>query len=128
MGNSDMSAPQYLAEPVLNGHSYGTVRYLAKSGHYEVEADPSVLMFAKRVFPGCAIQRTRETVLFKATKRTFGDLNWLLLRYPMEVKCPEQFVELMGDATPGEGSKELAQSDARKHLQGVIQKLARVGA
>jgi len=39
---------------------------------------------AKRLFPGCS-GRGRGVARFKSNKRTNGDLNWLMLRYPLEV-------------------------------------------
>lgn len=82
----------HLAPPPREGvHTHGVVRFDATTNHYEVEAEPAVLQAAKRLFPGCAGKRSRKTVRFAATRRAVGDLNWLLLRYPMRIECAERF-------------------------------------
>ncbi len=81
--------PKYLVDPgEPTGHSYGTVTYF--DGHYEVNAEPSVLQMAKRIFPGCK-GRLGHGLSFPDTRRAVGDLNWLLLRFPMTIKCGGQF-------------------------------------
>jgi len=87
-----MSVPLYLAEPMTaDGHVYGEVQFNTTSGDYVIKAEPVVLEFCKRIFPGSKGRHHEGYVRFKASKRTVGDLNWLLLRFPMEIKCPEQF-------------------------------------
>jgi SWI/SNF-related matrix-associated actin-dependent regulator of chromatin subfamily A-like protein 1 len=84
-----MSLPLYLTPPVVQGHVYGTVEYDPGSDAYLITAEPAVMELAKRVFPGC---RTKgERVKFKATTRAVGDLNWLMLRFPLTVRSPERF-------------------------------------
>ncbi len=82
--------PLYLQSPVVNGHSYGRVLYEGR--HYVVEAEPAVLEMAKRLFPGSGVSARREgCVRFPATRRAVGDLNWLLLRFPMTIECEAEF-------------------------------------
>jgi SWI/SNF-related matrix-associated actin-dependent regulator 1 of chromatin subfamily A len=76
------SVPKYLAEPEREGR-HGTVRFDGRE--FVIEAEPAVLEMCKRVFPGCEGRGGR--VRFHATRRAAGDLNWLLLRYPMKVEC-----------------------------------------
>ncbi|WP_374713129.1 SNF2-related protein [Symbiobacterium terraclitae] len=85
-----MSVPLYLAEPDTTGYTYGTLRYDRLNGYYIVEAEPAVLEMARRVFPGCD---TREPgrVRFKATTRIIGDLNWLMLRFPLKILDQDAF-------------------------------------
>jgi SWI/SNF-related matrix-associated actin-dependent regulator 1 of chromatin subfamily A len=85
-----MTLPLYLTEPTQDGHRYGTVTYVAKGDSYLIQAEPAVLELAKRVFPGCVTWGEGQ-VRFAATRRAVGDLNWLMLRYPLEVLNPERF-------------------------------------
>lgn len=83
-----MNFPKYLLEPdTPEAHSYGTVEH--RDGHYHVAAEPSVLQLVKRMFPGS--QSRDGVVTFPDTRRAVGDLNWLLLRFPMDIHCPTQF-------------------------------------
>lgn len=83
-----MNFPKYLMEPdTPETHSYGTVEH--RDGHYHVAAEPSVLQLVKRMFPGS--QSRDGVVTFPDTRRAVGDLNWLLLRFPMDIHCPTQF-------------------------------------
>lgn len=84
--------PLYLTEPNLEGHSYGRVSFDEDSGKYTIDAEPAVLEMAKRLFPGSGTGRRDDRgVSFKATKRAVGDLNWLLLRFPMVIEDLERF-------------------------------------
>lgn len=85
-----MTLPLYLAEPNQEGHLYGTLTFIEKSSSYVIEAEPAVLEMAKRVFPGCDV-RVSGKVRFAATRRAVGDLNWLMLRYPLKVVDSERF-------------------------------------
>lgn len=87
-----VAAPQYLVEPDGNGYLYGEVSYDSLTNDYIVTAEPSVLEMAKRVFPGCAVRRNGfGEIRFKGTRRAVGDLNWLMLRYPLKVTCDSVF-------------------------------------
>lgn len=116
------AAPQYLVAPEANGHSYGEVRYNAKSGHYEIRAEPAVMECAKRVFPG---SRTKSGVLkFPATRRLFGELNWFLLRYPMDIKCAARFAtdreKALEHAARRETNHEMAPTHPKAHFEGTL--------
>ncbi len=80
------SWPAYLrdgeAEP---GHVYGTLSYNRRSRCWTIKAEPCVTELAKRLFPGCD-GRGRGVARFTANRRVAGDLNWLMLRYPLEIK------------------------------------------
>jgi SNF2 family DNA or RNA helicase len=65
------------------------VDYDDATDSYILEAEPAVFETAKRIFPGC-VSRTGN-VRFKSTKRSVGDLNWLMLRYPLEVRCSKRY-------------------------------------
>ncbi len=88
--NAPMEAPvpPYLAEVPTDGHMYGSVDYDPTLGLYALQCEPAVMEVAKRLFPG---KKRGKTLKFRATRRITGDLNWFLLRYPMTVKCKDQF-------------------------------------
>ena len=79
--------PPYLAQDATTavGHVYGTLSYHKKRNCWIVKADPSVTEFCKRLFPGTGTNRRGEA-RFAAHRRIVGDLNWLMMRYPLEVK------------------------------------------
>jgi SWI/SNF-related matrix-associated actin-dependent regulator 1 of chromatin subfamily A len=79
--------PQYLQVPTPAATTYG--RLERKDDYYLIDTPhPSVREMAKRVFPGCA----RGSMLkFKATRRAVADLNWLLMRFPLEILNPEHY-------------------------------------
>ena len=53
-----------------------------------IEGDPNVAEFAKRLFPG-AKSMGRGKARFPNTKRITEDLNWLMMRYPLEIEDQE---------------------------------------
>lgn len=82
-----MTHPLYLVEPTQAGHLYG--RVVRVDGHYEIhDAEPAVREAARRVLPGCTGGR-EGPLRFKANRRMVGELNWLLLRYPMTIEARE---------------------------------------
>lgn len=90
-----MSQPLYLATPETG--KYGTV--IRDNGYFVVKTDsPAVLEMAKRCFPGCRTMRHEKKVRFPATRRAVCDLNWLLLRYPMEIQDRSGYLEKLEEA------------------------------
>ena len=77
--------PPYLAEPDLTHHIYGTLSYNARSRAWTIKGEACVIDLARRIFPGCDT-RVKNTVRFSAHARIIGDLNWLMLRYPLQVE------------------------------------------
>lgn len=80
--------PAYLADPrPVGGRTYGT---LFRDGDlWCIAGEPQVVQLSKRLFPG---SRGRKGVAkFPASRRTLGDLNWLMLRYPLEIDDPESW-------------------------------------
>ena len=81
--------PQHLEMPVVDGHCYGRVAFDAGRGAYRIVAEPRVIQVAARVLPGCKVFASsagvRAGLSFKATDRSFEDMNWLLLRFPMDL-------------------------------------------
>ena len=77
--------PVYLQDAGEASHYYGTLSYNKRSACWMIRGEPCVTELAKRLFPGCD-GRGRGVARFAANKRFIGDLNWLMLRYPLLVK------------------------------------------
>ena len=77
--------PAYLRDVPPGRRTYGTLSYNRKSKCWTIKGDPCVTELAKRLFPGCD-GRGRGVARFTAHRRIIGDLNWLMLRYPLQVK------------------------------------------
>jgi len=71
-----------------NRRTYGTLSYNKRRKCWVVKGDPGVTELCKRLFPGTDTSRRGEA-RFTAHKRIIGDLNWLMLRYPLTVKAPD---------------------------------------
>ena len=90
--NEDVSLiPPYLldtdgAQPEEGGahRTYGTLSYNRRRDCWVVRGDPGVTELCKRLFPGSESGRRGEA-RFPAHRRIVGDLNWLMLRYPLEI-------------------------------------------
>lgn len=88
MNDEDIVLPPYLAADsakIATGHIYGTLSFNKKRNCWIIKAEPSVTELCKRLFPGSATSRRGEA-RFTAHRRIIGDLNWLMMRYPLEVK------------------------------------------
>ncbi len=68
-----------------NRRTYGTLSYNKRRKCWVVRGDPSVTELCKRLFPGTETNRRGEA-RFTAHRRVVGELNWLMLRYPLTVK------------------------------------------
>ena len=77
--------PAYLRDVPPGARTYGTLSYNRKSKRWMIRGEPCVTELAKRLFPGCD-GRGRGVARFTAHRRIIGELNWLMLRYPLEVK------------------------------------------
>ena len=77
--------PAYLRDTETGGETYGTLSYNRRSKSWTIKGDPCVTELAKRLFPGCD-GRGRGVARFTAHRRIVGDLNWLMMRYPLEIK------------------------------------------
>ena len=77
--------PPYLESPPDEAVTYGTLSYNKRSRCWTIKGEPYVTELAKRLFPGCD-GRGRGVARFTAHRRIIGDLNWLMLRYPLEIK------------------------------------------
>ena len=77
--------PSYLRDVPPGQHTYGTLSYNRRSKCWTIKGEPCVTELAKRLFPGCD-GRGRGVARFTAHRRIIGELNWLMLRYPLEIK------------------------------------------
>ena len=76
--------PPYLQDTDQASHYYGTLSYNNRRRCWTVRGDPSVIELCKRLFPG-SDHGKRGEVRFTDHRRIVGELNWLMLRYPLEV-------------------------------------------
>lgn len=84
--------PQYLEEIAEAPYYYGELFYDEKKNAWIIKGEPCVIDIAKRLFPGCE-SRDRETARFQNNKRINGDLNWLMMRYPLTIIDREKWRE-----------------------------------
>ena len=84
-----MTIPAYLQRPPEDsGTTVGTLEPQKSSGQvvsWIIEGDPGVVELVKRLFPG-SVSRGRGYCKFPATKRNAESLNWLMLRFPLDIK------------------------------------------
>lgn len=77
--------PAYLLDSSSPSYTYGELSYNKRTRQWSIKGDPVVCQMAKRLFPGSE-GRGRGNVRFTAHKRIIGDLNWLMLRYPLSIR------------------------------------------
>ena len=77
--------PAYLRDVPPDQSTYGTLSYNRRSKCWTIKAEPCVTELAKRLFPGCD-GRGRGVARFTAHRRIVGELNWLMQRYPLEIR------------------------------------------
>lgn len=77
--------PAYLRDVPPDQPTYGTLSYNRRSKCWTIKAEPCVTELAKRLFPGCD-GRGRGVARFTAHRRIVGELNWLMQRYPLEIR------------------------------------------
>ena len=75
--------PGYLQDVQQTGHLYGTLSYNRRSKCWTIKGEPCVTEMAARLFPGS--ERRRGEARFTANRRIIGDVNWLMMRYPLEI-------------------------------------------
>ena len=80
--------PPYLQRvPETDEKPYGTLEPL-RSGNtvkdWIITGDPGMVEFVKRLFPG-STSAGRGKCRFPATKRNAESLNWLMMRFPLEI-------------------------------------------
>lgn len=85
MNVAEATIPTYLIQPTEADYYYGTIEFEKRTDSWVIKGEPIVCQFAKRLFPG-AEGRGPGIARFKSNKRTNGDLNWLMMRYPLQIK------------------------------------------
>ena len=81
LSNEDI--PPFLRDGEPASYYYGTLSYNARRKCWTIKGDPAVTELAKRLFPGSDAKRGEAR--FTAHRRIIGDVNWLMLRYPLQV-------------------------------------------
>ncbi len=91
--------PPYLRDADETEHYYGTLSYNSRRKSWTVRGEPCVIELCKRLFPGTDGGKRGE-VHFADHRRIVGDLNWLMLRYPLQiaVRDRERWEKAIGDA------------------------------
>lgn len=83
-----MDASGAQPEDGANRRTYGTLSYNKRRNCWVVKGEPSVTELCKRLFPGSETNRRGEA-RFTAHRRIVGELNWLMLRYPLKVRSSD---------------------------------------
>lgn len=107
--------PPFLGEIHYTGPAYGTLSYNARRRCWVIRGDPAVTELAKRLFPGSDSKRGEAR--FTAHRRIVGDVNWLMLRYPLEVAQRDR--ERWAQALQGARDYYRARAQARAALPAV---------
>ncbi len=82
----ELLLPPYLQRDGEGGRRvYGELSYNKRTRSWVIKGEPIVCQMAKRLFPGCD-GKGRGVARFTANRRNAGDLNWLMLRYPLRVR------------------------------------------
>ena len=92
------------------GPVYGTLSYNARRKCWVIRGDPAVTELAKRLFPGSDAKRGEAR--FTAHRRIVGDVNWLMMRYPLEVSARdrERWSKALSDARAYYRARERART------------------
>lgn len=85
----ELLLPPYLKDAGSAGRTYGELTYNKRSRSWVIRGEPVVCQMAKRLFPGCD-GKGRGVARFTANRKNAGDLNWLMLRYPLTVRASDQ--------------------------------------
>lgn len=88
--------PAHLQPIKDQDYYYGKLTYWPDKDMWIIEAQPTVMQLVKRLFP--ASDFGPGSAKFKANKRITGDLNWLMMRYPLEIEDKEQWDKVFQEA------------------------------
>lgn len=110
-----MIIPDYLKEPSLKGHLYGKLIYSKDQDRFRITGEPLLLQYAKRMFPGARVTRGSGGYLeFHRTRREVTDLNWLLLRFPVDISQCKGVLGYARDEAVNQFNKRLDGTDQRR--------------
>lgn len=90
--------PDYLKPVEFTGRYYGNLIFNEKSNRWVIEGEPCVIDIAKRLFPSSDTKRRPGYVEFANSRRTNGDLNWLMQRYPLQIKDEQGWQRALAEA------------------------------
>ncbi|MDB5085438.1 MAG: helicase, superfamily [Bacilli bacterium] len=93
---TDFEIPAYLRSQTQTDRIYGTLKYIPRNKSWMIEGEPCVIELAKRLFPACD-GRGAGIARFKSNKRTNGDLNWLMLRYPLQILNEKHWAKTLNE-------------------------------
>ncbi len=85
---SQEDVPAFLRDGETAPYYYGTLSYNARRKCWVIKGEPAVTELAKRLFPGSDAKRGEAR--FTAHRRIVGDVNWLMLRYPLKIMPRDQ--------------------------------------
>lgn len=105
----ELLLPAYLKEGAGAGKTYGELSYNRRSKSWVIKGEPTVCQMAKRLFPGCD-GKGRGVARFTANRRNAGDLNWLMMRYPLTIRETDRqrWEQALSDARDWAIAKEKA--------------------
>lgn len=98
MGDSGLKKAvlPYLEPPPIPENPVGV---LERCGDFwAIDAEPYVTEMAKRLFHGSRGRSRSGTAVFPAGRRMLGDLNWFLLRFPLEIKDRPAYLKELAEA------------------------------
>jgi len=81
----EIPMPAYLQSHDAGDHPYGTLTYNARRKAWVISGDPGVAQMCRRLFPGTGKTQKRGTAVITNHWRFVAELNWLMLRYPLEI-------------------------------------------
>ena len=85
---SQEDLPPFLKDADTAAYYYGTLSYNARRKCWVIRGDPGVTELCKRLFPGSDAKRGEAR--FTAHRRVVGDVNWLMMRYPLKVAARDE--------------------------------------
>jgi len=80
---NNINIPQYLGRVKSTNKYYGTLEN--DKDNWIIRAEPQVMELVRRVFHATDEDSSGEA-LIPINKRTNGDLNWFMIRYPLRIK------------------------------------------
>lgn len=90
-----MKLPQYFDKLKKPKEYFGTLK--VEGSKFIIKAKPNVIQMIKRLFPLSNIS-TQGLAEFPTNKRSLGDLNWFMMRYPLKIKNKDKYLSLLSDA------------------------------
>lgn len=80
--------PQYIDDIKESNKYYGTIEYCERTNSWSIKGEPHVIDKLSRLFKSTKYHFGDE-VFIPNNKRLMGDLNWVLMRYPMKILNPD---------------------------------------